>query len=399
MKRNLPLLKDYLFLLLISALVGVITALFAYAFSKSLNFATDLRRSLDFWPFLFLPIIGVLVNVFYKKYAQREERGNNLIIDEIHNPSTKIRFRMVPMIFVASILSHLFGASVGREGVGVQMGAGIADQFSVAHTKRKIILMMGMSAGFATIFSAPLAGAIFGAEVFLTGSLAISGILPCLVSSYVGFYVINFLGLNHFKTVAFSHFDLSLALILYTVFLGISFGIVARLFSYFVHKTKHLGEKIIRNELYRPLLGGFLIILIYFFFHGDRYLGLGEEVIEKSFIDSVLPFDFFGKIISTSFSAGFGFKGGEVMPLFYIGSTFANFVARLTHFPLEFVVPLGFIGVFAGAVNVPLTGVVLAFEFFGAEILPYAIMVCLMSYLFSGKVGIYHSQITRFKKF
>jgi H+/Cl- antiporter ClcA len=151
--------------------------------------------------------------------------------------------------------------------------------------------------------------------------------------------------------------------------------------------------------MYRPLLGGFLIILIYFLFHGDRYLGLGEEVIEKSFIDSVLPYDFLGKIVSTSLSAGFGFKGGEVMPLFYIGSTFANFIAKLSHFPLEFVVPLGFIGVFAGAVNVPITGVVLAYEFFGAEILPFAIIVCLLSYFFSGKTGIYHSQKSRFKKF
>lgn len=399
MKRIVHPLKDYLFLILIAVLIGIITALFSYAFSKSLTYATDLRRSWSFWPYLFLPIVGVLVSVFYKKYAHREERGNNLIIDEIHHPSAKIRFRMVPMIFFASILSHLFGASVGREGVGVQMGAGIADQFSVAHTKRNIILMMGMSAGFATIFSAPFAGAIFGAEVFLSGSLAIAGIIPCFISAYSGFIIISYLGLNHFKTEAFAHYDLSLAILFYTFFLGIAFGLVARAFSYSVHKIKNLSERWLRNELYRPFLGGLLIILIFFFLHGDRYLGLGEEIIEKSFLDAVLPYDFLGKILSTSISAGFGFKGGEVMPLFYIGSTFANIIAKLSHFPLDFVVPLGFIGVFAGAVNVPLTGVILAVEFFGPEILPFAFIVCLFSYVFSGKVGIYHSQVKRFKKF
>lgn len=399
MKRLVHPIKDYLFLILIAILIGIITALFSYAFSKSLTYATELRRSLDFWPYLFLPIVGVVVSIFYKKYAHREERGNNLIIDEIHHPSAKIRFRMVPMVFIASILSHLFGASVGREGVGVQMGAGIADQFSVAHTKRKIILMMGMSAGFATIFSAPYAGAIFGAEVFLSGSLAFSGIIPCLISAYSGFIIISYLKLNHFNTAAFAHYDLSIAIIFYTIFLGISFGLVARTFSFSVHKIKHLSEKWIPSELYRPFLGGLLIILIFFFMHGDRYLGLGEEIIERSFIDAILPYDFLGKILSTSISAGFGFKGGEVMPLFYIGSTFANIIAKLSHFPLEFVVPLGFVGVFAGAVNVPLTGSILAVEFFGTEILPYAVIVCILSYIFSGKVGIYHSQIKRYKKF
>ena len=399
MKHIIPQFKDYVFLLIIAVLIGLITALFSYAFSKSLTYVTDLRRSLELIPFLILPLAGLVVNLFYRKFAAREERGNNLIIDEIHNPSSKIRFRMVPMIFVSSIISHLFGASVGREGVGVQMGAGIADQFSVAHTKRKILLMIGMSAGFSTIFSAPLAGAIFGAEVFLSGSLAIVGIIPCLVSAFSGYLIINWLNLKHFNTAMFYHYDLSIALIFYTIFLGIMFGLVARFFSFLVHKVKELGINYIKNDLWRPFIGGILILLIYLFFHGDRYLGLGEEVIERSFLDAVLPYDFFAKSISTAISVGMGFKGGEVMPLFYVGSTFGNMIAKLTHFPLDFVVPLGFIGVFAGAVNVPLTGIFLAYEFFGAEILPFAVIVCFLSYFTSGKIGIYKSQIKRFKIF
>lgn len=384
-------------MLLSAVAIGIFTAVFCSFFNYSLIQVTNWRKGLSFLPFLFLPLVGICTTWLYQKYGNEEERGNNLIIEEIHFSKKKIRFRLVPLIIFTSLISHFFGASVGREGVGVQIGGGIADQFKVQILPRRLILMMGMSAGFGAIFYTPFAGAIFGIEVFHSGALALEGLVPCFISSYAGFLLARQL-FHHSSEFPIFNFDLlNSGYLFLSIFLGLYFGIIARFTNFIFHKTKELFKNYIKSDYLKSVFGGIFLILVFFITGSDRYLGLGSNILEKSFYDSVRGFDFLGKIFSTSISLAAKFKGGEVMPIFYIGATSGNALATLIRFPISFFVPIGMVSVFAGCANVPLTAIILAIELFGTNILFYAMISVLISYLFSGHIGIYSSQMKKYK--
>jgi H+/Cl- antiporter ClcA len=344
-----------------------------------------------------LPFAGAAVAWFYHRYGQEIEGGNNLILDEIHEPKKRIPLKMVPMIFVSSTISHLFGASVGREGAAVQMGAGLSDYFakffhSEINEYRKIFLMMGISAGFASIFGAPIAGTIFGMEVLAMGSICIEALFPCLVAGLTGYFTAYVLGLHHSPIAVIEIPGIYLSGVFSAIIAGICFGFAARLFSWAMHYVKYLSNSKIANPILRPFIGGFIVLFCFYIFGEDRYLNLGERVIHSSFNEHVYPWDFLGKIWMTAVSVGSGFKGGEVMPLFYVGATLGNVLSYILWMSYPVLAALGFVAVFSGAANTPITGIILAMEFFGPGIGVYASIAVIMSYLFSGSKGIYSSQ-------
>lgn len=383
--------------IVIGGFVGITSTLFLH----SVGWAIDVRKSHP-WLILFLPVVGYLVAYFYKIYGRDVQLGNDLIIEEIHEPKKSIPFRIVPMMFAVTVISHFFGASVGREGAAVQMGSGIADQFSKYLGRflnnRKLILMMGMSAGFASIFGTPIAGAIFGFEVLFIGTLLYDALLPCLFAAVAGYYTTVLLGVIHPHYFFMNIPQLSIAGFFSSIVAGIVFGYAAKFFVWSLHKLKKLYIEKIPNNLYHPVLGGLVLILSYYAIGSDRYHSLGEEVIRASFTQHIYPWDFLGKIFMTVVSVGSGFRGGEVMSLFYIGSTLGNALSWILPLGYPILAALGFVSVFAGAANVPIACVILAFELFGPGIGVYAALAVVASYLFSGSSGIYHSQRTNFKK-
>jgi H+/Cl- antiporter ClcA len=385
----------------LAVIIGVFAGFSSTLFLQSVDWAIKFRREHD-WMIIFLPLVGFLVAWFYKVYGKEIQNGNNLIIDEIHEPTKTIPFRMVPMIFAGSIISHLFGASVGREGAAVQMGAGISDQFSKYlgrfYNNRKLILMMGMSAGFASIFGTPIAGAIFGFEVLFIGTLVYDALLPCLVAAIVGYYTSLLLGVVHPHYFYLEIPSVNVSGLLSAVVAGILFGLTAKFFVWVLHKIKDFYKEKIKNDLLPPVIGGSILVVCYYLFGSDRYHSLGEEIIRTSFTQHVYPWDFLGKIFTTALSVGSGFRGGEVMSLFYIGSTLGNSLALILPLDYPILAALGFVSVFAGSANVPISSVILAFELFGPGIGAYAALAIVASYLFSGNHGIYHSQRTRTEK-
>ncbi|MBC7713789.1 MAG: chloride channel protein [Rhizobacter sp.] len=385
----------------LAVVIGAFSGLASTLFFNSVNWAIEFRRA-HTWLILFLPVAGFFVALFYKTYGSGVENGNNLILDEIHDPKKIIPFRMVPMIFIGAVISHLFGASVGREGGAVQMGAGISDQFSKYldkfFTNRKLILMMGMSAGFASIFGTPIAGAIFGFEVLFIGTLVYDALLPCLVAAISGYYTALLLGVVHPHYFYLEVPNISVIGLLSAVVAGIIFGYAAKFFVWSIHKVKDLYKVYIPNNLYHPIIGGMIVMVSFYAIGSDRYHNLGEEIIHASFTQHVYPWDFLGKIFMTSVSLGSGFKGGEVMSLFYIGSTLGNSLSYILPLDYPVLAALGFVAVFAGAANVPIASVILAFELFGPGIGAYAALAVVSSYLFSGGHGIYHSQRTHLEK-
>jgi H+/Cl- antiporter ClcA len=379
-------------LILYGIIIGISSGVISFLFLKSLKLAISFRVNHPLM-ILGLPFAGAFVAWVYHKIGRDIEGGNNLIIDEIHSPTKHIPFKMVPMIFIASTISHLFGASVGREGAAVQMGAGLSDILSrFFHEHRKYFLMMGISAGFASIFGAPIAGTIFGMEVLSLNLLQTEAFFPCLIAAVAGYFTAIVFGLHQTPIAIIEISSINILGLTSALVAGVFFGLAARLFSWSIHFVKNIFTVKIKNPILRPFLGGLLVVACFYLFGNDRYLNLGEEVIHSSFTEHVYPWDFLGKIWMTAVSVGSGFKGGEVMPLFYVGATLGNCLSYLLWLPYPMLAALGFVSVFSGAANTPVTGIVLAMEFFGSEISIYAALAVVTSYLFSGSLGIYSSQ-------
>ena len=381
--------------LLLASAVAVLAGSASAVFLLALDQATALREA-QRWLIWGLPLAGFVVGWVYLKLGHGVEAGNNLLIDEVHDPKKVVPLRMAPLILVSTVISHLFGASVGREGTAVQMGGALADQFThvfkMSPEDRRILLMAGISAGFSSVFGTPLAGAIFGLEVLVIGRLRYDALLPCFIAAIVADQVTALWGVHH------THYAAGLMPVVNAwtlgavVVAGIIFGLVGMVFADATHAAAAFMKRRIAYAPLRPLVGGFAIAALVWFSGAWRYAGLGIPSIVDAFQQPAAPWEFAAKLGLTVASLGSGFKGGEVTPLFYIGATLGNALAPMLHLPFPMLAALGFVAVFAGAANTPLACTLMAMELFGAEIGVFASVACVVSYLFSGHSGIYKAQ-------
>lgn len=375
----------------IAVLAGTASAFFLF----SLEYATNWRETHS-WIIWLLPLAGFAVGWLYLHTGKPVEAGNNLLIDEVHDPKKVIPLRMVPLVLIGTVVSHLFGASVGREGTAVQMSGAMADQlthlFKLRHEDRRILLMTGISAGFASVFGTPMAGAIFGLELLTIGRMRYDAIFPCFVSAIVADQIGLAWGVHHTHYVMAGMTPIAFWSVLSVIIAGIVFGLVGMLFANTTHSISAFMKRHIAYAPLRPLVGGAIVAVAVWAVGTHRYIGLGIPVIVESFQQPVAPWDFLAKMAFTVTSLGAGFKGGEVTPLFYIGATLGNAMAPLLHLPFSMLTGIGFVAVFAGAANTPIASTIMAIELFGPEIGPFAALACSVSYLFSGHTGIYHAQ-------
>jgi H+/Cl- antiporter ClcA len=385
------ILRNLFLALWASVFVGSASALFLFL----LDWSTQTREHFP-WIVAGLPIVGFCVAWLYGKIGKSIEAGNNLLIDEIHEPKSTVPFRMAPMILFGTVVSHLFGASVGREGTAVQMGGAITDQFShwfkLSADDRKLLLMAGISAGFASVFGTPFAGLVFALEVLAIGKLRYDAILPCLLAAVAADQTTLWWGIHHTQYSIPEFPAHHPAVFIAVAIAGICFGLVGKLFAFSTHTLSARMKTWIPNPLMRPVFGGAILAFLFLFLDAGRFMGLGIPVIQESFFQSLSIVDSAAKFIFTVFSIGSGFKGGEVTPLFYIGATFGNALAPILQLPFPFLAGLGFVAVFAGAANTPLACSIMAVEIFGGDITLYAAIACIFSYAVSGHQGIYKSQ-------
>jgi H+/Cl- antiporter ClcA len=388
--------------------IGVMAGSASAFFLWSLDQVTNARWENPAFLYL-LPVAGLLIGWIYRTVGSTTDRGNDLIIDQIHQPGGGVPRRMAPLILLGTLVTHLFGGSAGREGTAVQMGGSLASAWARCFRSDpqtlRVLLMAGVAAGFGSVFGTPLAGAVFAMEVIVIGRMQYSGVLPILLASVVGDLTCSAWGVHH----EIYHVDvppavggawLELAMFWKVALAGVAFGWVAWLFAAGTHGLQAGMKRGIPSLPLRAFTGGIAVVLLVHLLGTREFLGLGVSSPDPDAVTlfsafeagGAGPWSWWWKLVFTAITLAAGFKGGEVTPLFFIGATLGNVVAVLVGAPVDLFAALGFIAVFAGAAKTPLACTIMGIELFGAHHAPYFALACFVAHYASGNVGIYRSQ-------
>lgn len=379
--------------LFIAVITGVLCGLIGTAFHLAVEYATELRGAHP-WLLWCLPAAGLVIVALYK-LTQVEGLGTNNIIQTVQH-GNRISIWLLPAIFVSTVLTHLTGGSAGREGAALQMGGDIGwhvgSFFKLPDHERRTATMCGMAAFFSALFGTPLAAALFAMMVIRVGEVFYATFVPCLAASLTAFGISLALGVSPTR-FAVAVPAVTPALIAKAALFAVPCALVVLIFCWILHFTEHKLRFWIRNPWLRVLAGAAVVIVLTLLVRNTRYNGAGMSVITAAVEQGeALPADWILKILFTSVTLAAGFKGGEVVPCFFIGSTFGCVLAPLLGIPAGFGASLGLVAVFCGAANCPIASIILAIELFGADgMLCYAV-VCCICYTLSGYAGLYSSQ-------
>lgn len=383
-----------------ASVTGVCAGSASALFLTSLEWAAEASMT-HAWLLWLLPFGGALVSWLYLQYGKDAAKGNNLLLDRIYGGEAAVPLRMAPLVLFGTIVTHLFSGSAGREGTAVQMGGSLAEQigkrFKLNSTERKIILLCGISSGFGSVFGTPAAGAVFALEVAALGAISLESIVPIFLASYIGHYTTLAWGVHHL------HYSIGAVphpngmLLLKIAAASILFGLAALLFVTLTHRLKAWFAKLLPNPMVKSFAGGIVIIGLVYLIGSRDYLGLGLPLLQHSFEEAAAPLTFLWKTIFTSVTLGAGFQGGEVTPLFVIGSAMGSALAKLLAVSVPLLAGIGLISVFSGATNTPLASFILGIELFGLHGYGWLYMLigCAVAYLCSGASGIYSAQRSR----
>lgn len=384
--------------------VGIAAGVGSAIFLHGLDSATDFRETHP-WLLFGLPLAGLLIGWFYDRYGREITGGTTLVLATMRGDDDHARMRgdgdraipwsMAPAIVAATIVTHLFGGSAGREGTAVQMGGGLADTLAsrmrLAPKLRRVVLASGVAGGFGAVFGTPLAGVVFALELFPRGTQRLAAILPCLVAALVGDRICQTLGVTHAAYRVETINDIAAATA-WGAIAGIGFGATSFAFVMANSAIAAWVNKRIATPWLRPFFGGLALIGLTFAAGSYDYLGLSLPLIDRAFgAEEILPLAFAIKLAFTAVTLGTGFKGGEVTPLFCIGATLGNTLASIFGQPHDLFAALGLVAVFAGAAKTPWACVVMGIELFGITLTLPLVAACLVSHLVSGAQGIYSS--------
>jgi H+/Cl- antiporter ClcA len=382
--------------LILGAFVGLLAGAAVSIFIRLLNIVTDFRNA-NLWIIVFLPIAGMLSVWLYNTFSKESNAGNDLIIDEVLEFRGRIRFRMAPLILASTLLTHLFGGSAGREGSAVQMSGALAGKLAkvlkLVKQDARLIVMAGISGGFSAIFGTPVAGAIFGMEVITRGQIHFVSAIACVASALTaGLFTKTFSPVHEtYHVVPFPTLDL--IMIGKLLLLCIPFALTSMVFSEGTHWISKKSKEWIANGYLRIAAGAVLVLLLFLILRDPNYLGLSLLLAHRPLNGEIMPsYAFALKMLLTMVTLGFGFKGGEVTPLFVIGALLGSALAPLFGIPVTAIAAIGFVSVFAAASKTPIACTIMGVEIFGASYAAPLVLVNFICFVLSGHSGIYQSQ-------
>ncbi|MBO5524696.1 MAG: chloride channel protein [Roseburia sp.] len=400
-KHNLNRLKTSVKWVIFAILSGFIVGGVGTLFYFSMSVVTLVRTKHPEIIFL-LPIGGIVIVGCYRLLHDDKDTGTNLVLSAIHS-GEKLPLRMAPLIFISTLITHLFGGSAGREGAALQLGGsignGLGRLFRFDEKDKHIMIMCGMSAAFSALFGTPMAAAIFSMEVVSVGIMYYAALVPCVISSLVAHAVASSFGISPevfpLKNIpAFQAENAVLISILAVLCAGISI-----LFCILLHQSEVLYKKLFKNPYLRVFVGGCIIVLLTLLVGDQTYNGTGMNVIAGCMEGSVRPEAFLLKMIFTALTLGAGYKGGEIVPSFFTGAAFGCLFGNLVGFSPSLCTAVGMTAVFCGVTNCPITSLLISFELFGYDGMPYFLLAVAFSYMLSGYFGLYHSQKIIYSKY
>lgn len=380
--------------IMISVFIGVSMGVVGSAFRIMLDYVTSFRGA-NGWLLWLLPVAGVFIVFCYKALGFYHDKGTNLVLMAVRD-NEKLTLKTLLLIFSSTVITHLFGGSAGREGAALQMGgsfgASVGRVLKLDEKDMRIVTMCGMSAGFSSIFGTPVTSAVFSMEVTSVGIMHYSAIVPSVLSAVIANTLSKAFGLTADPFALSGVPTINLWSVLKVVALAVLCAIVAELFVIMLKGFHHIFQKIAENKFIRVVIGACVIIVLTLIVGSQRYNGAGMDVIQSTFLQNAKPQDFILKAVFTAVTLGCGFKGGEIIPAFFVGASFGNLVSGLLGLDFSFGAAVGMIGVFCGVTNCPLTTLIMSVELFGTKGIVLFAVVCAVSYLLSGYRGLYNSQ-------
>lgn len=387
--------------LILSLMTGLIIGGIGSLFALCMTEATGLRSRYPQIMFL-MPIGGLVIVFLYRLFKEQNDRGTNMVIASIHAEG-EIPGKMAPMIFVSTIITHLVGGSAGREGAALQIGGSLGAVmgriFKMTDTDRRVLVMCGMSAVFSAGFGTPLAAAIFAMEIGSVGVMYYAALVPCTISSLTAWKLASFAGVEYDSFAKAVFPELSISSILFIVLLGVLCAAISVIFCITLHKTNSAMRKYLKNPYIRIVAASCTLIAISLILGNQDFLGAGIPMIENALEGNCVWYAFILKIICTAITIESGFKGGEIVPSFFIGATFGCLFGHIIGFSPELCAAVGMVSIFCGVTNCPLTSLLIAFELFGFQQPAYILVGVSVSYMLSGYYGLYHDQRIVYSKY
>ncbi len=398
LQSNTTALFKWLFL---SIFIGIVVGFIGIAFHFSLEYVTELRKNYP-WLLLLMPIAGLIIVALYHFSGMDDDTGTESVITSVRNGAL-VRLRMAPLVFVSTVLTHLTGGSAGREGAALQLGGSISSAIGrwlkLDDRDQRVITMCGMATGFSALFGTPLAAAVFAMEVETVGVMYYAALVPCFLGALTARQVAGyfnasgtFFNILNIPTIPTAQNTISLIL------LGVACGILANLFCRFLEFFNHLYKKRFPNRWIRVVIGSITVIFVSIMVRTNAYNGAGIWVIDQAMQGTVEPLAFFYKMLLTALTLNAGFKGGEIVPSFFVGATFGCFIAPVIGLEASFAAGVGLVCVFCGVTNAPMTSILLSYELFGGKGVQLMALAIAVSYMTSGYHSLYHSQKIAYSK-
>ncbi len=397
LRRAAVSVKWVVFAVIVGGIVGLCGTAFYYGMT-----VVTLLRAQEPWLIFLLPVGGLMIVGMYHFFRDEKDTGTNQVIASIQSGEA-LPFRIAPLIFISTLITHLFGGSAGREGAALQMGGSIGNAvgglFRFDEKDKHVMIMSGMSAAFSTLFGTPMAAAIFPMEMVSVGVMYYTALVPCVISSLVAHSIAAYFGITSELFYISSIPTFSLLPAVRVSILAILCALVSILFCVLLHRTEALYKRFFKSPYIRAFAGGCIIIALTLLVGNQSYNGTGISIIGQCIDGTVRPEAFLLKMIFTALTLGAGYKGGEIVPSFFTGAAFGCLFGNISGFSPTLCAAVGMTSVFCGVTNCPITALLISFELFGYDGMPYFLLAAAFSYMLSGYFGLYKSQKIVYSKY